>query len=583
MKKWLAKKLRELLSVRSERRELNRVVFSLEENEEKISNVLTLLGAQYDRVELEDGRVQYSFDFQGGRFRFFVTKDRLVKVLFLYFYSVDPNDLGLLRFSCNECNMMALVSKVVYTFNEKGNQYGVHIQSSFSLENTGGSFELLVSDVLKSIFEFSRKFRDVYESQVESFRQSDAEEMNSMNERNVFLLREQEMQHIMPAYRWRACSSEKINLAQIFEQLFDLPEDAFAYMSLARPLHKLTSSFDASNQTFSDSILIADFDVLSALVEGEERDAHFAYDWANLSILVNHPMTAGGPQLYSVMMQSADETKDSLYVRMTVCQAPVPNSKKDLEENDTPNPISYSFVMAYDRTDPTSRLQEFNFMMQDALDKVEENRENELTDEQNMMLTNMNNDISYALYFGTKLYSSGRYYEALLLLEKAYWASQDKFESGSEQYCNRFFQLCYYIGFCHAELKQYQKALYYLQILYPINSIHYTMEYINCMVNSGDFRAARMVDDLIEGLKGRIADEDEDSVPDKEVLAFLDFLRRRKIYLQVERRELDEAEAECKKMLEEPNNNSFALTELAFIQSLRREDEEEAQLDDLKI
>ena len=65
MKKWLARKLRELLSVRSsEKRSLHRVKFSLEENEEKVSNVLTLLGAQYNRVELEDVRVLYNFDFK---------------------------------------------------------------------------------------------------------------------------------------------------------------------------------------------------------------------------------------------------------------------------------------------------------------------------------------------------------------------------------------------------------------------------------------------------------------------------------------------------------------------------------------
>ena len=98
-------------------------------------------------------------------------------------------------------------------------------------------------------------------------------------------------------------------------------------------------------------------------------------------------------------------------------------------------------------------------------------------------------------------------------------------------------------------------------------------------MNSGDFRAARVVDDLIEGVNNTLKEDDSESGPSQDVLDFLDFLRRRKVYLQVERNELDEAEEECKKMLEEPNNNSFALTELAYIQSIRREDEEEAMME----
>lgn len=574
MKKWLARKLRELLSVRSDEKTLNRAAFTLEENEEVVSNVLTRMGALYERSEMEGGRVLFSFDFQGGRFRFFVTDDHLVRILFPYFYSVDPEDLRLLRAVCNECNMMAMVSKVVYTFNEKGNQYGVHIQSCFSVENADDSLDLKVGSILKGIFEFSRRFRDIFESETEN-KLTDSEEVKNAKERNTFLLREQEMQHTMPAYRWRSDQSTIVTIGQIFEQLFDLPCDVFAHMSLSRPPHRTGEDRGASETPLTDYAAIGDFEVLSALVEGDGEAAHFAYDWANLTLMTNHPMVGGAPQLYSIMMQSAGETKESLYIRMTICQTPVPNAQSDLGENDTPDPISYSFVLAYDRTDPTARLQEFNFMMQDALDKVEENRTSELTDEQNMMLTNLDNDISYALYFGTRLYSSGRYYEALLLLEKAYWASQRKFEDGDNRFCDRFFQLCYYIGFCHAELKHYQKALYYLQIIYPVNSIRYTTEYINCLVNCGDFRALRVVDDLIEGVKKSIEDEDSESEPNEEITDFLNFLRRRRVYLQVNRGELDEAEAECKKMLDEPSNNSFALTELAYIQLIRREDEEE--------
>ena len=287
MKKWLAKKLRELLSVRSsEKRENGRIVLSLEDNEEKISNVLTLLGAQYDREDAGEGRVRYSFDFQGGRFRFFVSESNLVKIIFPYFYSVDPDALDLLRYTCNECNMQALVSKVVYSFNEKGNQYVVHIQSSLSLTNTVDTFDIYVSDVLKNIFELSRRFRDIYEAQAEKFRQGDAENFRNAGERNVFLLREQELQHIMPAYRWRVNTEVNLTVGQLFDTLFDLPSDCLAYLSMMRPAHKNTSSMSSSNLFVEGNVGVADFGITTALVEGNGKDAFFAYDWANISVLV---------------------------------------------------------------------------------------------------------------------------------------------------------------------------------------------------------------------------------------------------------------------------------------------------------
>lgn len=577
MKKWLARQLRELLSVSSENRNANRRKRTLEENEEIVSNVLTRLGSQYDREDLGDGKIEYAFDFQGGRFRLLVSDSVYVKVLFPYFYSVDPDNLRQLRSVCNECNMMMAVLKVVYTFNERGNQYSVHVQSSFSLGGALDTLDLEVMDLLKSIFSFSHRFREVYESQLSN--KYDAEEIENVNARSLFLLREQEIHHIMPAYRWRDNASESVTIAQIFSKLFDIPSEALTYLSVARsPRVGEENSPAKHNFYMTDNGDISSYEVLDALISGKGEEAKFVHSWANFSLMVSHPMVAGAPQLYSVLLQSADETKDSLYVRMTVCQAPVPNAKQKMEELDTPNPIVYSFVLAYDRTDPAARLQEFDFMMKDAMDKVEEKRTSELSDEQYMLLAGTDDDMSYALYFGTKLYFSGRYYEALLLLENAYWSLQDKFDENDERFCDRFFQLCFHIGFCYAELRQFQKALYYLQILYPLKSIQYTTEYINCLVNSGEFRAERVVDDLLDNVRKMMEEEDSEEPLGKDVVEFYNFLRRRKIYIQVEHGELDPAEEECKKMLDEPANNSFALSELAYIQSIRREDEEEEKM-----
>jgi len=49
----------------------------------------------------------------------------------------------------------------------------------------------------------------------------------------------------------------------------------------------------------------------------------------------------------------------------------------------------------------------------------------------------------------------------------------------------------------------------------------------------------------------------------------LNFLRRREVYIEIDRGYLDEAETICKEMLNEPENSDYALSELAYLQKLR--------------
>ena len=51
---------------------------------------------------------------------------------------------------------------------------------------------------------------------------------------------------------------------------------------------------------------------------------------------------------------------------------------------------------------------------------------------------------------------------------------------------------------------------------------------------------------------------------------FAAFVKRRKAYLLVSLGKYDEAEALLKKLLDDPENSDFALTELAYIQNNKK-------------
>lgn len=113
----------------------------------------------------------------------------------------------------------------------------------------------------------------------------------------------------------------------------------------------------------------------------------------------------------------------------------------------------------------------------------------------------------------------------------------------------------------------------------PTSQQLYSKAYINCLVNSGDFRALCVLNSILNQLSDITShlhdndddDDDDDSRPNMAQLnAFENFVRRRKAYLLVSLGRYDEAEHLLKLLLDDPDNSDFALNELAYIQQKKK-------------
>ena len=91
---------------------------------------------------------------------------------------------------------------------------------------------------------------------------------------------------------------------------------------------------------------------------------------------------------------------------------------------------------------------------------------------------------------------------------------------------------------------------------------------MNCLINLGDHRALMAIDSILEDLRSSLS-EDEDDEIEHPLRPFLQFLYRRKSYVLIELRRLDEAEEILRQMMDDPESADFALDELAYIQQLR--------------
>ena len=127
-----------------------------------------------------------------------------------------------------------------------------------------------------------------------------------------------------------------------------------------------------------------------------------------------------------------------------------------------------------------------------------------------------------------------------------------------------FYDSCYSIGWCYAELKLFERALFYLEICLMRGNIADKIEYINCLVNSKDVRAMWFILHELQQLSQLKENEFTD-----EIIFYYHFLRRRRAYVLIDMGKLDDAEAEFTRMLDEEANKPFAQRELEYIKQLR--------------
>ena len=220
----------------------------------------------------------------------------------------------------------------------------------------------------------------------------------------------------------------------------------------------------------------------------------------------------------------------------------------------------------------------FNYLWKEAEAKTKSCDFNGMTDDERLLSECFNFTSAFNLLRGKRLFNQRCYLESLTYLESAFSTMMKSFGKLVPETRNHFFNISYMIGFAYNELKQYDKAYYYLEILEPLHYVLYTEEYINCLVNNGDMRAMPLINNLLSvTIFPQKNDETDnydyeagnDNTDKRDLSGFINFLRRRKTYLLIEESNYDEAERMLKKMLNEPDNMDFAIGELKYLDRLK--------------
>ncbi len=551
--------------------------------------LLKSLQVQWEIQENEQvpGEADYVFSFQQGRFRLVANAHHtFVHIHFPYFSEVPLTQIDNLRFACNDFNLKQGDFKAYYTINPKEEAINTHLVFNFRLADNDKRQSYELGSMLQHTFEMSRLFRQIFHSISESGN-SDLEENSALSLRERYLSSELELWHQHPKLTWRDNSTAQHTIAQLFHTFYE-DESQIRFHGLQMMQTQWSKTiYDASDDATSTEIAasissrpreialssheeISNFVLLDALGDRTDVEGDAVLSPVTLQVLATVGELEEKTFVIHLDVESHMEGSDYvsvLFIEPTSPLSPV-NSETSMAE--MRNNLTHRFLMVRDHVEHEQREAEFRYQWQEAQDALR--RGDKLTEEQRFMGMSVVPNVGFNLYWGRRYFNAKRFYEALQHLENAYRVLNVNFEGLNKAAREHFYEVCYFIGFCYAELKLYERAYFYLDIVYPQNSVRYASEYVNLLVNTKDFRALATIERLIKNIEQELARLEADEKEEDGLQAFFRFLQRRKGYVLIDQRKLDDAEAIFQALLDFPDSEKQAIDELMYIEQLRAEE-----------
>lgn len=525
-------------------------------NRRIVSHALRSLNCDYHWEKSKDSKL-VRFDFQSGHFTIRLDSNHpYVRLVYPFFCETEMENADIVRLLCNKFNLDAHLVRFLYTVDGKTNQVGMHMGCDLLLYDHNAVFVL--SDAMTDIFgwqlSFSRQLRDL-EQQKQRNGVGDVELTGGQIARELFLIREQELSHQRVAKGWRGSDKMSITLRQWMDEAFGLDDFTAEKLLFTLPEARELTDAEAINGLDLSQIMIA--------------DGKFKAD--NVMFLLTFSQAKAPKEKREVvfLMQQQGTSEHTLYYRVTATLLSIGVSPGTPVRSKSNVPESRSALIGFDVQPDSRRLSEFEYISKEAQAKLEEGKIEEMTADERIIADCTNGSVALRLYQGRRFFMAGRWLEALQWLGDAFAYLHRHVAELSAMQRDSFFEVCYMMGFCHTELRQYAKAYYYLAFTLGINRVNYTEEYINCLANSHDYRALPFIEGMLNNLQQISEENGEDGNLPEELDGFQHFLIRRKAYVLIDMNRLDEASKLLMTMLDDPENGNFALTELSYIQRLR--------------
>lgn len=500
------------------------------------------------------------YAYQGGHFNITLEKNSpYARLTYLYFYKTDMDRLDDIRLVCNLCNLNTDACRIVYTIDEKEGKVDIHLISvlPISYEDMTHTIERVMNDAFRWQNTFSKKISELGRS-----KGMDAEKLQANYSRELEIIREREMTHQEEGPDWHETKAMPYSMRDLLSVAMGLSDIIPTNMTVTK-----------GNMTMavSDPDRILNLKVQEVLI----KENAFENKSAVAKLDFYDPRDLLKARHLLIDFEAEEQTPDTLYYRVTLSLSPLSLTENIDESAAQRQKLMSSILLGYDLTPSAERIAHFRYVWKEAMSKIRNGEQDSMTDEEKTLAKMQDSHMAENFYNGHHLFLHKRFYEALRYLTDAYREMTTGFpriESTSKSIID---EIAYLIGCCYMNLRQYEKACYYLQMTLPSTHQSYLEAYINCLVNGKDFRALDTINTLLTNLDMMLKSMDMDNGEEEghrqgpsrqQIERFVAFANRRKAYLLVSIGRYGEAETILKKLLDDPENSDFALTELAYIQ-----------------
>lgn len=378
----------------------------------------------------------------------------------------------------------------------------------------------------------------------------------------TYLSEELEFQNQKEGFRWRASREHAVILGTMLNRIFDIRKEDLLSLYVV-----YTRSDCQTGKEIIQPDAIWNFDLCKAMAD--EKHPEMFYNQVTLCVSYTRNEETEETVLIHLKENGGDE--QTRFIRASIMRT-LSTEEGDVSFSATRNqPETCSILFAYDLTDPQNRIAEFEKKVEKVAEKYAKGKE--LDVDETALIAKIAPEVGWNYSWGHEAFNEKRYWDALLYLENAFYLLKEKFfdDTLSDEGLDVFYHCCYLIGFCYVEMKLYQKAYYYLSLVWPLDNITYNYEYINCLVHSKDPRALQEIDDELERLDGLKEEEFTE-----EISRYCCFLLRRRAYVLTDMQRLDEAEELLKELLDTDDRTEYIQGELDYIRQLREERQEKS-------
>lgn len=389
-----------------------------------------------------------------------------------------------------------------------------------------------------------------------------------------WLQRELEFQHQSDKIQFRTNENHSLKFGELVNSLFDIRKNELSALSIN----------DGNLKTITGEDEIWNYEFLQHYKRNEKGEYNYfregcsglanqivltlAYRTYEKSKSDNDKSISKKDVILIVHLQYPEGLKDKvLYVQTTFCQPTVmlERSKKGIN----PQPKTLSILIGFDFKPIEEITQEFFSVFNSAKDKLNTNRTNELNYlETGLLEVLFHPQIAKEFYFGKKVMSENRFWDAIEYFNNAFNALQQKRwdDQLTDEEFQTFIESSFLIGYCYYELGLFDKSYKYLEFSAKNskNGYKYQSEYINCLIALKDIRSCMIIEHNLELLTKKT--EEDRTEYDYE---FFMFLLRRKAYCMIELKLYDAADDILKHILKNDPENEFAKKEIEYIKQLK--------------